>query len=48
MPYAANLDGVGIWAKEEHAVVPNAQPKFVSSLKSFHVPDTRLCETLEH
>jgi hypothetical protein len=29
---------------EEDAVVTNAQPKFFSSLKSFHVTHARLCE----
>jgi hypothetical protein len=37
MPYAANLDGVGIWADEEEAVIAYAQPKFFSSLESSHI-----------
>lgn len=34
----ANLEGVGIGANEEEAVVTNTQPKFFSALKRFHVP----------
>ena len=37
MTDAANLDGVGIWADEEEAVIAYTQPKFVSSSESFHV-----------
>ena len=37
MPHAANLDGVGIGADEEQAVIANAQPKLVYSLESLHV-----------
>jgi hypothetical protein len=37
MTDAANLDGVGIWANEEEAVVANAQPKFFSALERFHI-----------
>jgi len=48
MPDAANLDGVGIWADKEEAVVAYAQPKFVSSSKSFHVTHARLCETVKY
>jgi len=47
MPHAANLDGVGIWANEEEAVVAYTQPKFVSALHSFHVTQSRLCKTEE-
>jgi hypothetical protein len=48
MPHAANLDGVGIWADEEEAVVAYTQRKFVSSSESFHVIDARLCETVKY
>lgn len=48
MPYAANFNGVGIWADEEEAVVAYTQPKFVSALHSFHVTHARLCKTEEH
>jgi hypothetical protein len=47
MPYAANLDGVGVWADEEEAVVAYAQTKFVSALHSFHVTQARLCKTVK-
>jgi hypothetical protein len=43
MTGSTNLDGVGIWADEEEAVVTNTQTKFVSSPESFHVSDSRLC-----
>src|ERR1700733_1990282 len=48
MTDAANLDGVGIWANEEDAVVTTAQPKFFSSLKSLNISDARLCETVKY
>jgi hypothetical protein len=38
MTDAANLDGVGIWADEEEAVVAYAQPKFVSPWTAFTLP----------
>ncbi len=47
MRHAANLDGVGIWADEEEAVVAYTQAKFVSALHSFHVIQSRLCKTEE-
>ena len=47
MPHAANLDGVGIRADEEEAVVPYTQPKFVSSLDGLHIAHARLCKTEE-
>jgi len=34
----ANLDGVGVWANEEEAVVAYAQPKFFSALEGFTSP----------
>jgi hypothetical protein len=42
MTDATNLEGVGIWADEEEAVVADAQPKFVSALHGFHVTHARL------
>jgi hypothetical protein len=48
MTHTANLDGVSIWANEKEAVVTNAQPKFFSSLKTFHVSDPGLCETMKY
>jgi hypothetical protein len=47
MSHAPNLDGVGIWADEEEAVVAYTQAKLVSSLDSFHVAHARLCKTEE-
>ena|SRR6266849_5953005 len=47
MTDAANLDGVGIWANEEEAVVSYTQPKFVSSSESFHVTHARLRKAKE-
>jgi hypothetical protein len=44
---AANLDGIGIGADEEEPAVANAQPKFFSSLESFHVTRTRVRKAMQ-
>jgi hypothetical protein len=46
MADAAKLDGVGIRADKEEAVVANTQPKFVSS-ESLHVAHARLRKAKE-
>ncbi len=47
MTDAANLDGVGIGADEKKPVVANAQPKFFSSLESFHVVRARFYKAMQ-
>jgi hypothetical protein len=47
MTNAADLDGVGIGADEEEPVVANAQPKFFSSLESFHIARARFRKAMQ-
>ncbi len=47
MKDAANLDGIGLGADEEEPVVTNAQPKFFSPFKSFHVAYTRFRKAMQ-
>lgn len=46
MSDSTNLDGVGIRTDEEKPVVTNTQPKFFSTLQSFHVAHSRFREAM--
>lgn len=47
MEDSADLDGVGIVADEEEPIITNPQPKFFSSLESFHVARSGFRETMQ-
>ena len=47
VPHSPYLDGVGIRANEEYAIVADTHPQFVSPLHSFHVTCAGLSKSVE-
>jgi hypothetical protein len=47
MTDASNLDGIEVGVDKEEPVVANAQPKFFSPLKGFHIARARFREAMQ-